>query len=108
MLRDRRCRRRVQRKASRALPVTHLVKPVVRTRQSLSKRRLYLKAAPAGSRRRVFLAVYSATALGCRYWFKNFQLGLVFRGVKANEHFPASCRAGFGGSSQFANPSTSN
>jgi hypothetical protein len=58
-------------------------------------------------RRRFFLRWYYATALGCRYCFKNLQLGPSSQRGKANEHFPASCRAGFGGSSQFANPSTS-
>ena len=57
---------------------------------------------------RVFLAVHCATALGCRYWFENLQLSPSFQKGKANEHFPASGRAGFGGISQFANPSTSN
>src|SRR5258708_40182341 len=46
----------------------------------------------AGSRRRVFLAMYCATALGCRYWFKNLQLGhsfqRSFRGVRQMSIFP--------------------
>jgi hypothetical protein len=33
----------------------------------------------AGLRRRVFLAVHCATALGCRYWFKNLQLSPGFQ-----------------------------